>query len=159
MRLETVLSPELTLVLPAPGSKGMDARGSVLKDLSNRAQRLFPGVAAGGLLEGFLDRERNYPTGTPEGVAFPHVLLPEIDSTVVAALLLKPGVRWSVQDHPQQDLVFAIFGSAEKPWEHVRLLARLARVARGQGALARLREAADGARLYDLLIAEDRRYG
>ncbi len=159
MRLEGVLSPELTIVMPAPRAKGAEARDAVLRDLSNRAQSHFPRVAPGGLLAGFLDRERKYPTGTPEAVAFPHVLLPDIDSTVVAALLVKPGVRWSVQDLPPQDLVFAIFGNADKPWEHVRLLARLARIARGQGALDRLREAADGARLYDLLITEDRRYG
>ncbi|MDX2114240.1 MAG: PTS sugar transporter subunit IIA [Planctomycetota bacterium] len=159
MRLEPVLHPELVLTPTDLGS--MEA---VLTHLSNHSAPMFPALQAGRLLEGFLAREAAYPTCTPEGVAFPHVLLPEIDATRVAALRLRPGVRWATSSpshagHPPQDLVFAIFGNSDTPWEHVRLLARLARISQGQGALARLRAAENPQQLHATLVAEDRRYG
>lgn len=154
MRLEPTLKPDAVLLLASPSS-----RDAVLGALADRAGGLFPGVTPKALLQGMIEREARFPTGTPEGVAFPHVLLPQIDQTAVIPALLRPGVRWSLHNHPAQDLVFAMFGHSDTPWEHVRMLARLARIARGPGALERLRSAPDAQSLYQLLLAEDRSYG
>lgn len=154
MRLEPLLDPSLTLVLT-----GMKSRERVLERLASLGHERFPAVPEATLLAALQDREKKYPTGTPEGIAFPHALLPEIGRTLVIAALLRPGVRWSVQNHPQQDLVFGIIGNSEAPWEHVRLLARLARIARAPGALESLRASTDGQDYHRRLVEEDRRLG
>jgi len=150
MRLESFLKQADVLVIEEPGS-----RNDVLERIAEAAAT-SGGAEQSDLLDSLLEREKQMPTSTPEGVGFPHALLPAIEQTRVIAALLKPGVSFGVADHPPVDLVFGMFGSSEKPWEHVRLLARLARIARGEGALERLRAAADEEALYEALIEEDR---
>lgn len=154
MRLEPILDPALTLV-PA----GLKTRDEVLAMIANLGHQRFKTVPAAALLTAFKDRESKFPTGTPEGVAFPHALLPEITQNALVAAILRPAVKWSGKVHPPQDVIFGILGNSDTPWEHVRLLARLARIARGAGALDRLRAASDGKDLHRRLIEEDRLHG
>lgn len=154
MRVEPMLQPGVALVIDAER-----ARDTILQHLAHAALPHTPGVSIEQLLAALIDRESKYPTGTPEGVAFPHALLPEITRTFVIPALLRPGVRWSNQNHPPQDIVFAIFGSADTPWEHIRLLARLARIVRREGGLTNLRAATDPADVLNRLIEEDRLHG
>jgi mannitol/fructose-specific phosphotransferase system IIA component (Ntr-type) len=60
---------------------------------------------------------------------------------------------------PPSDLVFTIAGDSSRPWEHVRLLARLSRIAVDEGARKRLRESPDDATLLRVLLQEDARHG
>lgn len=151
MRLEPLLDPELVLVVESPADKQ-----AVLGALARAARPALPDVPEAELIEELVERERRHPTSTPEGAAFPHAMLPDIDKTVVVALLLRPGVEFGVASHPPADVVFGMFGSADKPFSHVRLLARLSRIAHAPGALDRLRKAADAAGLFEQLVSEDR---
>jgi hypothetical protein len=56
-------------------------------------------------------------------------------------------------------LVLAIFGNPDSPWQHVRMLARLARIVAGKGAVGRLAGAGDAAELFERLKAEDASHG
>lgn len=154
MRLEPILHPGLTAVL-----LGLKSRDEALTAIAQRGTQKFPAVSQAAFLAALKDRETKYPTGTPEGVAFPHALLPEVPETAVVCLLLKPPVKWGGRNQPGQDVIFAILGNSDAPWEHVRLLARLARVVRGAGALERLRACSDGKELFHLLVEEDRAHG
>jgi len=149
MRLETLLRPESTLVI----RDAADA-DAVLEELARAAERMDIGAPAATLKQALSEREAQVSTATPEGVAFPHALLPSTTGTALLAARLDPPVQFGASS--PVDLVFCMFGSPEKPWEHVRLLARLARIARAPGALDRLRGAKDERKLYDLLIEEDR---
>lgn len=151
MRLEPLLNPDLVLVL-----EGLPDKDAVLHALAKAALGSLNGVDPTALEQELAERERRYPTSTPDGVAFPHAMLPTIQNTVVVAALLRPGVSFGVDSHPAADIVFGTFGCAEKPFGHVRLLARLARIARGPGALDRLRAAKDGPSLFRQLVDEDR---
>lgn len=154
MRLEPILELGLTGVVA-----GLKTRDAVLDAVAERGSQKFSAVSRTAFLAALKERESKYPTGTPEGVAFPHALLAEIPQTALVCLLLKPAVKWSGQNHPGQDLAFGILGNSDAPWEHVRLLARLARIVRGPGALERLRSSADGKDLFQRLIQEDRAHG
>lgn len=154
MQLKPFLNPDSILVLEQPAD-----RTSVLRALAECAARQMPDVDPGRLLEGLNDREEKFPTGTPEGVAFPHVLLPQIQQTVLVPCVLRPGVSWGATGHRSQDVIFAMFGNSERPWEHVRMLARLARVSRGPGALERFRACRTPESLLEALVAEDNLHG
>ena len=149
MKLETYLDPSRTRVLD--GIADADALLTVLAETASGV-----GIDPAALLEALRERERAAPTSTPEGVAFPHALLAGLDGTVVVAVKVNGGVMMGKADHPPSDVVFCMVGSAEKPWDHVRLLARLARLARGPGALDRIRAASNDRELYDTLVSEDR---
>jgi PTS system nitrogen regulatory IIA component len=154
MRLEPILDPALTIV-----PTGLKSRDDVLNLIAGLGHQRFRAIPAIALLAAFKDRESKFPTGTPEGVAFPHALLPEIPQSALVAAILRPPVKWSGKVHPPQDVVFGILGNSDSPWEHVRLLARIARIVRGPGALDRLRAAADGKDLHRRLVEEDRLHG
>lgn len=153
MRLEPLLNRDLVLVLDDPTD-----RDSVLLSLAARAARALPDLDEGRLNAELLERESRIPTSTPEGVAFPHAMVPEIEETVVVPALVRGGVSFGVESHPPSDIVFGMFGCSDKPFAHVRLLARLARIARGPGALDHLRGADSPQAFYEALIAEDRKH-
>lgn len=153
MRLEPLLKPELVLVL----SDAAD-RDAVLSALAERASTAISGLDQATLNAELVEREGRIPTSTPEGVAFPHAMVQEIEETIVVPALVKGGVAFGVETHPKADIIFGMFGSSEKPFAHVRLLARLARIARGPGALDSFRKADTPEAFYDALIAEDRKH-
>lgn len=154
MRLEPFLKPGNVEI-----AEGVPSRDDLLDRLAKKAHGQLPAAPFDRLLRELTDREKRYPTSIPEGVAFPHAILDTIDRTMIVVALCRPPVSFGVRGHPPCDLVFGMFGNANEPWEHVRMLARLARITHGPGALARLRAAKDAQELFDLLILEDRKYG
>lgn len=154
MALQPYIRPDLTFIL-----EGVESRDELFKRLAASVDAMIPALKGEALVQRLMAREKQMPTSTPEGVAFPHALAAEIDKTHVAAALLKPGVDFGVAHHPRSDLVFCMFGPTSDPWDHVRLLARLARIVRSETARTRLRGAASAADLYETLLAEDRSHG
>lgn len=177
MRLEPLLEPERTLVVEDPG----DAEGVLERVAALGARACGSACDTGTLLETLREREGTYPTSTAEGVAFPHAVLEQVGETIVVALLLRKGVKFpasggdgkgsvagavggSAAGSPaggghEVDLVFGMFGPASKPFQHVRLLARLARVVHSESARRRLRGAAGDAEFLERLVEEDRSHG
>lgn len=135
---------------------GLGDRAALFRAVAEAAAGRLSGEGPDRLFEVLEEREQRYPTSTPEGVAFPHAMIAEIEQTLLLPVLAKPAVSFGVQGHPPSDVVFAIFGAESKPFQHVQLLARLARVVRTAGALDRLRSAGTGAELVERLIDEDR---
>lgn len=154
MRIEPLLVPERVVLL-----SGLSERDGVLRELAAVASSGLPDRSDDELYEALHERERRYPTSTPEGVAFPHAMLEGIESTVLVAAVVRPSVDFRPGEHPPVDLAFAMFGSSAEPFQHVRLLARLARVCRGDGALDRFRSASDEGAFLEALIDEDRAHG
>ncbi|MFG0257135.1 MAG: PTS sugar transporter subunit IIA [Phycisphaerales bacterium JB043] len=154
MRLETFISPERTLIL-----ENLRDRDALLRALAEAGADSDGGLDAEALFASLREREESGPTCTPEGVGFPHAMLETETKTVVIAAKLVPSVSMGSAEQPPVDLVFCMLGGKDKPWEHVRLLARLARIARAEGALQRLRDATDASDLYARLIAEDASHG
>ncbi len=134
----------------------VQSREELFELFSEAIHLLQPDLDGEELKRHLLDREAQTSTSTPEGVAFPHALAPEIRETCVALARIDGGVDFGVPKHPRSDLVFCMFGNTEQPWEHVRLLARLARLVHTEKARDRLRVAADAEDLYARLLEEDR---
>ncbi|TVQ64726.1 MAG: PTS sugar transporter subunit IIA [Phycisphaerales bacterium] len=151
MRLEPYLKPGRTLILESAKD-----RDDVLRRLAEAAAGQLSGVDASRIERALLDREAQMATSAPEGVAFPHGLLPGLHETLVLVAAVRPAVAFGSTKHPPVDLVFAMFGPAEAPWQHLSLLARLARIAHFEGALDRLRACQTSEALLDSVLAEDR---
>lgn len=149
MPIAPLLQPGSTLILP-PGT----TREGALRALAEQAAtRMNPALSADRLEQLLLRREAQSPTAVPEGVAFPHAIDAEIRETCLVAAWSPTPINFLTP--VPVDLVFAMFGSSAEPWRHVRLLARLARIIRAPGALARLRAAGDAESFRLALLAED----
>ncbi len=154
MRIEPLLTPERVVVLT-----DATERDDVLRGLARVAASGLPDRTEDELFKALIEREKRYPTSTPEGVAFPHAMLDGVEETVLVAAAVRPAVDFRPGEHPAVDLAFAMIGSASEPFQHVQLLARLARVCRGVGALDKFRQASDAETLHAALIDEDRAHG
>ena len=154
MRLEPILKPDLTLCVDDVAD-----RDDLLHRLAKIASSQIPTQSVESIFHALEAREEQTPTATSEGVAFPHAMLDDVGETLLIVMKLTSGVSFTSSDLPASDIIFCMIGSAGKPWAHVRLLARLARIARGVGALDRLRAATTADELFERLIEEDRAHG
>ena len=154
MELAPYLREEHMLILP-----GLTNRDELLEQIATLAAGSLDGLDAAELTGRLLKREESAPTGTIEGVAFPHVLSEDIGDTVVIVALAPSGVQFSGPAGGQCDLIFAMFGNAAQPWNHVRLLARMARLLHTEDSRKRLRAASTPQELLAALLAEDRAHG
>ena len=154
MELAPFLQRELVLVVNESLT-----RDELLRRFSDAADEMLDRLQAEELYRRLVERENQSPTSTREAVAFPHAVAPEIDRTLIGVARSKDGVDFGVDGHPPATLVFCMFGCSKDPWEHVRLLARLARIVHTPEARHRLREAPDADALYNQLLEEDRSHG
>jgi len=154
MALQPYIRPELTFIF-----EDVRSRDDLFRRLAASVDTLIPSLNGEALVQRLIARETQMATSTPEGVAFPHALSAEISKTLMVVALVKPGVDFGVAHHPVSDLIFCMFGPTSDPWDHVRLLARLARIVRSEPARNRLRACGDTTQLYEALLAEDRSHG
>ncbi|MBI1367804.1 MAG: hypothetical protein GC162_04030 [Planctomycetes bacterium] len=154
MKLTQYIRDNLAWVIDGEGQ----SRDELLHALSERVHAASSGIATETLYKALLEREGKGSTATPEGVALPHAMLDGITENFVAVALVRGGVDFQSPRVKSVDLVFMLIGPANQAWEHIRILARLARICHDPSGLARLRDAEDGADLYERLTAEDGRH-
>lgn len=154
MKLRDFIKSELTFVYDQPAD-----RDALLEQLAKVIADELPDMQADEIFKSLLAREEQGATSTPEGVALPHAMIAGLEKASIAVALLKKGCDFQQGTHPPSDLIFTLIGPEASAWEHLRLLARIARVCHGAGALANLRSATDGTDLYERLVAEDAKHG
>jgi PTS system nitrogen regulatory IIA component len=109
------------------------------------------GLGEGEILDTILQRERLGSTGVGQGVAIPHGKLAKLDRLVgVFARLSKPVEFDSLDDQPV-DLVFTLLAPEGAGADHLKALARIARVLRDPGVAQKLRAASDASELFAVL--------
>jgi len=103
------------------------------------------------IFDTLLQRERLGSTGVGHGVAIPHGKLASLDRLVgVFARLDKP-IDFDALDDDPVDLVFLLLAPEGAGADHLKALARVARVLRDPGTAAKLRATTEAAALYSLL--------
>ena len=122
-----------------------------LVDLAAQAAQLT-GRGANEILETLLQREKLGSTGVGHGVAIPHGKLSGLGKlTGVFARLERP-IDFDALDNEPVDLMFLLLAPDNAGADHLKALARIARVLRDSDTAGRLREAGDAAAIYALLI-------
>ncbi len=109
------------------------------------------GVGVRELHEALRMRERIRPTALPGGVAVPHAIVRGLPNTLVVPMLVRQGVQFDPLESPST-VIIGLFGNADQPWHHVKILARLAKIAHDPGALAHIRAATTHADLVMRLL-------
>jgi nitrogen PTS system EIIA component len=104
------------------------------------AARRF-GLEAGTVLDAILVREQAGSTGVGAGVAVPHARLAGLDRMRGVFLRLETPVDFDAVDGAPVDLIFALLAPADAGSEHLRALARVARLLRQKELRQQLRRA------------------
>lgn len=111
------------------------------QSLTRSAQKLGCAIGKNDIYESLLERDGLGPTGIGDGVAIPHARIPLLTHPLGAIAVLDAPVDFGSPDQVGCDIVLALISPASSGSEHLRALARLARVARDPGMRDKLRKA------------------
>ncbi len=123
----------------------------LLTELAAQAARRLPELDAGEVFETLLQRERLGSTGIGDGVAIPHGKLPKLKRMFGLVARLERPVDFDALDAQPVDLAVLLLAPEGAGADHLKALARVARVLREPGILESIRTARDAAAVYALL--------
>ncbi|GGG35877.1 PTS IIA-like nitrogen regulatory protein PtsN [Chelatococcus composti] len=145
MALTDLLSPEA--VLPALKVNG---KKQALQELSAHAARLT-GLDERDIFETLLQRERLGSTGIGDGIAIPHGKPAKIDRLFGLFARLERPIDFEALDGQPVDLIFLLLAPESAGADHLKALARVARILREPDVLERIRATRDPAALFAIL--------
>lgn len=146
MPLAELLSPDAV----APALK-VQGKKQILQELANHAATLT-GLPAHDIFETLLQRERLGSTGVGDGIAIPHGKLASLDRLFGFVARLEKPIDFDAIDGMPVDILFLLLAPESAGADHLKALARVARVLRRPGVLERVRGAHDASAIYAVLI-------
>lgn len=140
--------------LLSPGAVVLDLKANskrqALKALAERVAEAN-GLETAPVLEALLEREKLGTTGIGDGLAIPHAKLEGLDHMVGVFARLENPVGFDALDDEPVDLVFLLLAPTGAAADHLKALARVARVFRDRELCQALRETANPGAALDLL--------
>lgn len=146
MPLLDFLSPDAV----APNLR-VNSKKQALHELAAQAARLT-GLDERTVYEALLQRERLGSTGIGEGVAIPHGKLPSLGHLFGLVARLEKPIDFEALDGQPVDILFLLLAPEGAGADHLKALARVARVLREPGTVDRLRATRDRDALYAVLM-------
>lgn len=134
-------------VLPALRVSG---KKQALQELASQAARLT-GLPDSAIYEALLQRERLGSTGIGEGIAIPHGKLPSLTRIFGLIARLDKPVDFEALDGQSVDVLFLLLAPEGAGADHLKALARVARVLREPGLIERVRATRDATALYAIM--------
>ena len=145
MPLLDFLTPEAI----APSLRAVSKK-QALHDLASQASRLV-GRDEREIFDTLLQRERLGSTGIGEGIAIPHGKLPKLAGLFGLFARLERPIDFEALDGEPVDMMFLLLAPEGAGADHLKALARIARMLREPGIHDRIRAARDASALYAVL--------
>ena len=144
--------PRLDFLRPEAVAPALRVNGKkqALQELSAHAARLT-GLDGRDVFETLLQRERLGSTGIGERIAIPHGKLARLDRLFGLVARLEKPIDFGAIDGEPVDIVFLLLAPADAGADHLKALARIARVLREPGMRERIRAARDANAIYAVL--------
>lgn len=145
MELSDLIGPDAVV-----GSLKAGSKKQALQDLSEQAAKLAD-LPERVVFDTLLQRERLGSTGVGQGIAIPHGKVAGLEHLFgVFARLDKP-IDFEALDDEPVDLIFLLLAPEGAGADHLKALARIARLLRSPQLAAKLRATSDPAALYAVL--------
>lgn len=145
MPLNDLVSPQA--VIPALRA---NSKKQALQELAARASELT-GVPEREIFDTLLQRERLGSTGVGNGIAIPHGKLGSFKQLFGLFARLERPIDFEALDGDPVDLVFVLLAPESAGADHLKALARIARMLRDPSVAQNLRHSRDEAALYAVL--------
>lgn len=126
------------------------SKKQALQELSARAAALT-GQNERAIFEVLLQREKLGTTAVGYGVAIPHGKLPKLDKMFGLFARLERPIEFDAMDRQPVDLILLLLASEGAGADHLKALARGARLLRDQDTAKKLRAARDAQAIYAVL--------
>jgi PTS system nitrogen regulatory IIA component len=127
-----------------------NSKKQVLQELAARASELS-GVPEREIFDTLLQRERLGSTGVGNGIAIPHGKLGSFKQLFGLFARLERPIDFEALDGEPVDLVFVLLAPESAGADHLKALARIARMLRDPSIAQNLRNSRDEAALYAVL--------
>ena len=134
-------------IIPAMKVNG---KKQALQEIAAKAASLT-GQNEKAILEILLQREKLGSTGVGNGVAIPHGKLPKLGNVFGLFARLERAVDFEALDGQPVDLIFLLLAPEGAGADHLKALARVARLLRDPDIARKLRESRDAEALYAVL--------
>jgi len=131
-RLSDLLTPD-RVVLPIHAADKASAMAELTRALVSGSTADYDQV-----LSAVLEREQAMSTSVGHGVAIPHGRVATVAGVLVAAGVTGAPLEWQAMDGGPVRLLFLVVGSEARAGEHVKALARIARIIRHDALRERL---------------------
>ena len=145
MELADILSEDSVIVCSESKTK-LD----VLHRLAEQAAKIT-GQDAATIFEAVNDREQLGSTGLGNGIAIPHGKFAGLNGVTALFAKLDTPVEFEAVDDQPVDLVMLLLAPMGAGADHLKALARVARILRTDSVVARLRRCGDADELYGIL--------
>ena len=126
------------------------SKKQALRDIADHAATVM-GLDGREIYEALLQRERLGSTGIGRGIAIPHGKFPQVQKLQGLFARLEKPIDFEALDHEPVDLVFLLVAPENAGADHLKALARVARVMRDPLTIQSLRQARDQSALFALL--------
>jgi mannitol/fructose-specific phosphotransferase system IIA component (Ntr-type) len=133
MKLHHYLSPDLVLL-----DVQTEEVESTLRDMVRHLFERGVVPAEQPILDALLEREAAQSTGIGGGVAVPHAVYPELESTIIELALSRAGIDFLSLDEEPVHTCFLLLSPPAASSTHIKLLARIARLMRQPDVLEQL---------------------
>ena len=110
------------------------------------------------LVNALLEREELCSTAVGEGVAIPHAKCEGMTEMCIGLAIAKQGVDFGAIDDKPVNIIFGLTGPSGNPEQHIRILSRIARIARNPEFRSTLVKAETGDDVFKVLVEEETRH-
>src|SRR5438132_8575716 len=147
--------PLTDLVTPNAIIQALKVKGKkkAIKELSSRAAKLT-GQNERLIFETLMQREKLGSTGVGNGIAIPHGKLPKLEKLVGLFARLDRAIDFEALDGQPVDLIFLLLAPEAAGADHLKALARVARLLRDGDTINKLRESREPEALYAVLALQ-----
>jgi nitrogen PTS system EIIA component len=145
MLLTDLVAPDA--IIPA---LNVSNKKQILQELAAKAAALST-QSERAILEALQQRERLGSTGVGNGIAIPHGKLPKLNKLFGLFVRLEQPVDFDALDGQPVDLIFLLLAPESAGADHLKALARVARLLRNGEIARKLRESRDAEALYAVL--------
>src|SRR5216110_198842 len=128
----------------------VNGKKQAIQELAGRAAKLT-GQNERLVFETLMQREKLGSTGVGNGIAIPHGKLPKLERLFGLFVRLDRPVDFEALDGQPVDLVFLLLAPEAAGADHLKALARIARLLRDPDVARKLRESRDAEALYAVL--------
>lgn len=145
MELADILSEDSVIVCT-----GLTNKSDVLEQLCNAAAKAA-GADPATVLKAVRDREELGSTGLGNGIAIPHGKISGIPQVVAVFGRLDKAIDFDSLDDQPVDLLMLLLAPLGSGADHLKALARVARILRTESVVESLRDTLDPARIHAIL--------
>ncbi len=133
-------------------------KSDIIDRLLAVAEESYPLGNRKKILDDLLVREKQSTTGIGCGIAVPHTIVETLPKTILVMASVPAGMEFHAVDKEPVRVVFLLLSPPGKVREHIRLLARIARICSSEMLVQRIAEAPTADEIIVAIQREDERY-